>query len=472
MENILHDFNEKVISLVTDCLKNLTAENKLSNFTNDLEKAMIELGQKTTQFVVDYTEKIIFKLKERKEKFECLEKDKRKLITIFGEITFERRYYLDKETNKRVYLLDQYLGLEPFERMLLNVKVNMINEASETSYARGGNKASYGTNLEKQTVMNNIRQLKFNQEKGKENKEKKKIKKLYIIADEDHVHMQKGGISEPRLVIVYERAINKGKNGKKRIELKNKKHFGGIYKSKIDDLWEEVLTYIENNYDTEYLEKVYLSGDGASWIKTGLEWIPKSVYVLDEFHMKKAVNGIVGKIKKKEKKVKNKQKENLREALRKLDFEKFKEISYEILAEEMEKSTRDRKKKLMEYILNNKEGIINLYSNEDWYGCSAEGHISHIYSDRMSSRPMGWSEHNANNMSKLRVAKENKESIEEIIKNSKNVIEFEEIKKIRNQANAKIKESINFKPMSVPMMEFGTKEQRIFFRNLLESKAV
>ena len=39
---------------------------------------------------------------------------------------------------------------------------------------------------------------------------------------------------------------------------------------------EEVLTYIENNYDTEYLEKVYLSGDGASWIKTGLEWIPRA----------------------------------------------------------------------------------------------------------------------------------------------------------------------------------------------------
>ena len=32
----------------------------------------------------------------------------------------------------------------------------------------------------------------------------------------------------------------------------------------------------------------------------------------------------------------------------------------------------------MEYILNNKEGIINLYSHkEEWYGCSAEGHISH-----------------------------------------------------------------------------------------------
>ena len=68
------------------------------------------------------------------------------------------------------------------------------------------------------------------------------------------------------------------------------------------------MTYIENTYDTEYLEKVYISGDGASWIKTGKEWILKSVYVLDEFHMKKAVNGIVGRITKTNKTEKEKQK--------------------------------------------------------------------------------------------------------------------------------------------------------------------
>ena len=79
------------------------------------------------------------------------------------------------------------------------------------------------------------------------------------------------------------------------------------------------MTYIESNYDTEYLEKVYISGDGSNWIKIGSEWTVKIIYVLDEFHMKKAVNEIVGRIKN----------------------------SYR-----------------------NKKGL---------HGCSAEGHISHIY---------------------------------------------------------------------------------------------
>ena len=469
MENILHDFNEKVISLVANCLKNSITERGISDFTNDLEDEMIKFGSKVTQFLVEYAENIIFKLKDRKEKFESLEKDERTIISIFGELNFKRRYYQDKETKERIYLLDQFLKLEKRERMLPNVKERLIEEARETSYRRAGEKASYGTEISKQTVKNEINKLDFKAEISDEKENKKKVKKLYIIADEDHVHLQKGGIEEPRLVVVYDKVVAKGK----RIELKNKKHFGGIYTNRIDDLWEEVMTYIENNYDTEYLERVYITGDGANWIKTGLEWIVKSKYVLDEFHMKKAVNGIVGRITKTNKEKKEKEKKELRTALRRLNFVKFKEKCYEILAEEMEKTTRKRKEELMNYILNNVEGIKNLYRNKkELHGCSAEGHISHIYSDRMSSRPMGWSTTNVGNMSKLRIAREDKISMKEVLKNSQKEIEFKEIQKIRNQANAKIRKSINFKAVKVPIINFGTQEEKIFFRNLLEYKAV
>ena len=106
MENILHDFNEKVISLVGNCLKNSITEKGISEFTNDLEREMIKLGHDVTQFLVEYAEEKIFKLKDRKEQFESLEKDERTIISIFGEQNFKRRYYRDKETKERVYLLD------------------------------------------------------------------------------------------------------------------------------------------------------------------------------------------------------------------------------------------------------------------------------------------------------------------------------------------------------------------------------
>ena len=103
--------------------------------------------------------------------------------------------------------------------------------------------------------------------------------------------MQKGGIEEPRLVIVYDSILSNGK----RVELCNKKHFGGVYRGEIDALWEEVLTYLDDRYDLDKVKKVYILGDGANWIKTGLEWIPNSVNVLDGYHLSKAINGIVGK---------------------------------------------------------------------------------------------------------------------------------------------------------------------------------
>ena len=37
-----------------------------------------------------------------------------------------------------------------------------------------------------------------------------------------------------------------------------------------EDLWTEVATYIDEAYDLEKVENIYIAGDGANWIKTGL----------------------------------------------------------------------------------------------------------------------------------------------------------------------------------------------------------
>lgn len=128
------------------------------------------------------------------------------------------------------------------------------------------------TEISKQTIMNKISELNINIEETKP-EVKKVVDNIYCIADEDHVHFQKGGIEEPRLIVVYDSIMKDGK----RTKLCNKKHFGGVYKGKIDDLWEEVLTYIDNTYDLEKVKNIYILGDGANWIKTGLEWILESI---------------------------------------------------------------------------------------------------------------------------------------------------------------------------------------------------
>ena len=155
MENILHDFEEKVISLMTNFLKNSMTAGGLSEFTDNLEEKLMQLVYDLTMFSLEYAEDVIFHLKERKKQFESLEKDDRKIISIFGELNFKRRYYLDKATNERVYLLDEYFKIAPNERLLENVETRLIEEAIETNYEKAGKIAAYKTEISKQTIRDN-----------------------------------------------------------------------------------------------------------------------------------------------------------------------------------------------------------------------------------------------------------------------------------------------------------------------------
>ena len=72
-------------------LKKLIFSKGISSFTDDLVGEFAQFGSNLTQFVIEYAEDVIFNLEDRKEKFESLEKDDRKIATIFGEIKFKRR---------------------------------------------------------------------------------------------------------------------------------------------------------------------------------------------------------------------------------------------------------------------------------------------------------------------------------------------------------------------------------------------
>src|SRR5699024_7695430 len=117
--------------------------------------------------------------------------------------------------------------------------------------------------------------------------EKRQVKALYIEADEDHVAYQDGRNRFMKLVYVHE--------GKKAIAGKAKRHelihpyrFTGLYPDN-EELWFEVLDYLDAAYDLDHVEKIYLSGDGANWIKAGEKYLPNCRFVLDSFHLAKYV---------------------------------------------------------------------------------------------------------------------------------------------------------------------------------------
>ena len=226
--------------------------------------------------------------------------------------------------------------------------------------------------------------------------EKMQVKRLYIEADEDHVSLQSGGTVMPRLVYVHE-GIER--IGQKRNKLKNVRYFGGIYQE-TEELWLEVAQYIDDTYDVENIEKIYLAGDGAVWIRQGLGWIVNSKFVLDKYHLKKYILKATGHV--------PELRQELKDAIDEADKEMLKEVYKKILSVTEEETKKESVQDARRYMLNNWDGI-KIYETDkyDVVGCSAEGHVSHILSDRLSSRPMGWSKVCADRMTRLRIYREN-----------------------------------------------------------------
>lgn len=117
--------------------------------------------------------------------------------------------------------------------------------------------------------MRQVRSMEVPPEGGKKVSEKRKVKYLYVEADEDHIALQykekKGDIKRfqghadngqiVKLVYVHE-GYTDSREDIKRKELKNVVYFGGLYRGKDNEtLWKEVKEYIENQYETEGIEK-------------------------------------------------------------------------------------------------------------------------------------------------------------------------------------------------------------------------
>ena len=406
MDTIIHDIMEKITFNYTNLLQELVGESRdFSKFIIDLKKTLDDVGTELAGKALEIVDDVVRESKNRKEKYYIQRRnDEKTLITIFGEVNYKRTYYKHKKDKSYMYLSDQMIGIEPHDRMDLSYEAMLIEESMDSSYQKTGEKMVPNATVSKQTVMNAIRKLEEVENSSvKIATPKRETKILYIEADEDHVAMQDGTNKQIKLIYVHE---GKELVSKNRYKLKNNRYFTGNY-SKSEDLWLQVADYLEEAYEIDKVQKIYLSGDGAKWIKEGLNWIKGSIYVLDGFHLAKYVRKATAHLdpiyyKTMWNHIDNRDKKSVTDI--------FKTIIKETEKDTKKKAVKDSKR----YILNNWDGVITRYET-DYIGCSAEGHISHILSSRLSSRPLGWSLTGADQMARLRVFRANGGEVYELM---------------------------------------------------------
>jgi len=311
--------------------------------------------------------------------------DKREIYTVFGNLEFNRRYYKNKLYGQYEYLLDKAVGIENYDRVSGTVSAALVEYATEVSYQKSSKYVCNG-DISRQTVKNKIRQVEGL--KIEAPKEKIKVKYIHVEADEDHVSLQDGTNTIVPLISIHEGIVRNGKRGK----CINIHHISSYGKS-IDELWQQAAEWIYTCYDEDSIEKIYLHGDGAAWIKKGLEYLPKSYFVLDKYHLNQALKEVscgdemlCAKLK---------------DAIDEADKEYFKQLCREIRSRTESESGKEKIERLRRYILKNWEGVA-IYQDYNSMGSNTEGHISHVLSYRLSSRPMGWSRSGLRSMAELR----------------------------------------------------------------------
>ena len=457
MYSIIQKIYEKNNKILKEGVKKVLNGNDVSSLTGAIKEFTDILGKELFSEIATQIENLVFEDAKRKNQYEAIRFADKSLITKNGKTKFERRYYKDKETGENVCLTDRVLGIEKGERIDKKVKAELIQKASDQSYSKSGKLVVPEMEISSTTVMRNVRknEWKMNIEERKE-EEKIKSKNIFIQVDEDHVKQRnKKGCTISKIVTIYTRKrtltkpdrIDKVKTPRR--ELVDKFTFSGLYKD-TQEMWEDVAYYIECTYKKEEIETIFVMGDGASYIKAGTEWIEKSVFVLDTFHLKKYINHL---------NYDEYLKTKLQEAIDQYDpistesimEEAIRKIEKEIKEdEELGRTTKrleNRLKKIKDtktYLMNQWQGIeAHETYEEKLTGCCQEGQVHHTLSERLSTDAKVWSENGIDEMSQLRAFTQNGGDIYQKIvdisteeKREKKIEELE--KRIRKKANKKL----------------------------------
>ena len=326
----------------------------------------------------------------RKRDYYIKDRRSRTIVTVFGVITYKRIIYEDKYTKKCFTYLDRKMGLPRWDTYDPTIK-SMVCElyADQNSMIKVGSiigdriYAPFATdagrhqfNLSRQTVHNTLKSSLLVKQRFNASETTPKV--LYIMADEKYISTQKENTGKVMIksAVIFE-GINKQK---KRNTLERKT----VYSSIDECFWEDVYDVVSEMYDIDLIDTIHIMGDGAPWIKSGVNLFPNAQFSLDKFHFKQALNHIstIPEIK-----------SILFSNIVNNQKSVYTEIMNTLIGSAPRPSEIKTLKEKNKYILNQWSSIQASYHTTNM-GCSMESAISHNLASVFSSRPKAYSRSN------------------------------------------------------------------------------
>ena len=382
VNQIREKYNTKIEKALTEYAEKLFEIATSSTMSEIEEHVMHNIGALTKEIVQQVISKNNEELRAskeiRKEQGLVLERrdDPREILTRFGAVKYKRDYY-QKHDGGYTYPIDKQLDVASYERLTPDVVKTLLEKSKTYSYEKASIEATDGM-VSKQTVMNAIRNTTID---TKHDEKPKKVAVLHVDADEAHVTIKNGAKRMIPLICSYE-GVDTSNKRHKCINLKRYSQYG----LRGDEIWEKFIKDLSKDYDLSST-RVYIHGDGAKWIRTGLEWFNDARFVLDQYHKNKYIKVFGTNMAKADA---TKFEGEIQKTLNSGEIENLAAIHGEAIDKYPE--CQETITTAINYLYNNYDGVkIRLTDEESNNGGCTEPHVSHILASRLSTRPMAWS---------------------------------------------------------------------------------
>lgn len=124
----------------------------MANFINAIKEVVLHLELSAIAETLENYDEAIRKSPKRSENG-VLSGRIRQLVTSLGTVQYRKTLFINKTTKERSYLLDRELSLEKHQRITEDAEAQLLTEAVQTTYRKGGEAVSILDDVSKETVM-------------------------------------------------------------------------------------------------------------------------------------------------------------------------------------------------------------------------------------------------------------------------------------------------------------------------------